>query len=323
MAIELYKYITKDEYKEGGGTTLDENAGTQDELNADYNNLLEIASTGINWLSGNEIGDDLTKVKDYIDPITGKVVVKADLRIQYIKRATLVLASNLVDRGIKWLRGSSSITVGSNFSVNQTNPDEPDYVPPIVKQMLMNAHYFIYIVSESLTKENNTLPTYDPNTNIFTFKTGCLTLQEIKGFLFRLFGTMVLPGNNVEFITKDNEMTISINGKVGDAVFASGEKVKDTYINTIGDNSLLTRIKIKTEFIDPALVKIDKNITDINTLNGKVSTNEGEINTLKTNVDTNKSDITNLKNDKLDTDLSNSNIPTSENGKYLKVDNGN
>ena len=319
MAIELYKYITKDEYKEGGGTTLDENAGTQDELNADYNNLLEIASTGINWLSGNEIGDDLTKVKDYIDPITGKVVVKADLRIQYIKRATLVLASNLVDRGIKWLRGSSSITVGSNFSVNQTNPDEPDYVPPIVKQMLMNAHYFIYIVSQSLTKENNNLPTYDPNTNIFTFKTGCLTLQEIKGFLFRLFGTMVLPGNNVEFITKDNEMTISINGKVDDAVFASGEKVKDTYINTIGDNSLLTRIKIKAEFIDPALVKIDKNITDINTLKGKVNTNTTNIGDNLTKINTNETNITNLENNKLNKNCGNAEIDTTYVNQYLKV----
>ena len=312
VKINLYQYITKDEYINSGGTPIDESLSDSKTIDTDYKNILESASSEINWLSGNRIGPNLDEIKDYISPITGKVLVKADLRKKYVKKATLIIAGNLIDRGFKFLRGSASLTIGSNFSTSQTNPQEPDYIPPMVIRLLMNAHFYNQVIGQRLLEGKKNLPTFDPNTGKIIFPSGWLSLEEIKGVIYRSFGTMVLPGNDISFKIDSNKMTITINGETATIHFKTGENVSEVNIGIESDPKSLITQEILSRIQNLLNTAISNNTTNITTNTTNIGDNLTKINTNKTN-------ITNLENNKLNKNCGNAEIDTTYVNQYLKV----
>lgn len=69
-----------------------------------------------------------------------------------VRESAAWCANHMIRQGLDWLRGSVSISLGS-ISTGQTNPDEPDYFPPFLKQKLVQAGLINFIHSSNIRTE--------------------------------------------------------------------------------------------------------------------------------------------------------------------------
>lgn len=58
----------------------------------------------------------------------------------------------MIRQGLEWLRGSQSISLGQ-ISTAQTNPDEPDYFPPFLRNKLVAVGLIKFIHAGNLPEQ--------------------------------------------------------------------------------------------------------------------------------------------------------------------------
>jgi len=139
-------------------------------------------------------------------PFPGDLTKKQE---EAVKESAAWCANHMIRQGLDWLRGSTSISLGS-ISTGQTNPDEPDYFPPFLKQKLVQAGLINFIHSANIRTEKE----YE---DFNKWGSEIDTINKIPS-LDLLKRTYLAKRGQNSLTSKDGSMVIKPNGGLYDGV---------------------------------------------------------------------------------------------------------
>lgn len=72
-----------------------------------------------------------------------------------VKEMAAWSANHYLKQGLEWLKGSQSVSLGP-ITTGQTNPEEPDYLPPFIQKELVSLGLMRNILTSNLKTEPDT-----------------------------------------------------------------------------------------------------------------------------------------------------------------------